>query len=165
VQGDAEDLPFSDNEFDIVINVESSHNYPNLRRFFEEVARVLRPGGFFSHADVFTPDRYAVMTQCKEESPELQWLEELDISDYVKAAIRRRMEPNSLFRRQFRTGVWWPAHLVTDWLAMQSWGAGFLNDKEQRAAAATMERGSKLTSRRLAALMNSYRHTLAMKPR
>ena len=34
VQGDAEALPFADAEFDVVINIESSHNYPHRREIF-----------------------------------------------------------------------------------------------------------------------------------
>jgi len=51
VQGDAENLPFAEATFDAVINVEASHCYPSLDRFFAEVARVLRPGGHFLYAD------------------------------------------------------------------------------------------------------------------
>jgi ubiquinone/menaquinone biosynthesis C-methylase UbiE len=51
VQGDAEKLPFADASFDMVINVEASHCYPSLPRFISEVARVLRSGGKFLHAD------------------------------------------------------------------------------------------------------------------
>lgn len=50
-QGDAENLPFPDASFDIVINVEASHCYPVLPRFLKEVARVLRPGGHFLCTD------------------------------------------------------------------------------------------------------------------
>ncbi|OBJ90628.1 phthiotriol/phenolphthiotriol dimycocerosates methyltransferase [Mycobacterium asiaticum] len=51
VQGDAEDLPFDKESFDAVINVEASHHYPHLPRFFDEVARVLRPGGHLLYTD------------------------------------------------------------------------------------------------------------------
>ena len=51
VQGNAEDLPFADQSFDAVINVEASHHYPRFPRFLAEVARVLRPGGHFLYAD------------------------------------------------------------------------------------------------------------------
>ena len=51
VRGDAESLPFADESFDAVINVEASHGYPNFPRFLAEVARVLRPGGHFLYAD------------------------------------------------------------------------------------------------------------------
>ena len=52
VHGDAENLPFPDQSFDAVINVEASHLYPRFPRFLAEVARVLRPGGHFLYADV-----------------------------------------------------------------------------------------------------------------
>lgn len=49
--GNAESLPFPDESFDIVINVESSHCYGNVRAFFLQAARVLRKGGTFLLAD------------------------------------------------------------------------------------------------------------------
>jgi SAM-dependent methyltransferase len=52
VTGDAENLPFPDASFDAVINVESSHCYPDVPRFLREVTRVLRPGGVLLFADL-----------------------------------------------------------------------------------------------------------------
>jgi SAM-dependent methyltransferase len=57
--GDAEQLPFADHSFDVVINVEASHCYPNFARFLAEVARVLRPDGYFLYADFRFADRRA----------------------------------------------------------------------------------------------------------
>ncbi|MFA5394133.1 MAG: class I SAM-dependent methyltransferase [Candidatus Ratteibacteria bacterium] len=51
VCGNALKLPFKSNSLDVVVNVESSHGYPNIRRFFREVNRVLKPGGYFLLAD------------------------------------------------------------------------------------------------------------------
>ena len=51
VQGNAESMPFPDNSFDAVINVEASHAYPHFERFLPELTRVLRPGGHFLYAD------------------------------------------------------------------------------------------------------------------
>ncbi len=51
VQGDAQDLPFPDQSFDAVVNVESANYYPDQAAFFSEVARVLRPGGHFPYTD------------------------------------------------------------------------------------------------------------------
>ena len=51
-EGDAENLPFNDDTFDIVLNVESSHCYGNMQQFVNEVNRVLKPGGYFSWADL-----------------------------------------------------------------------------------------------------------------
>ena len=50
--GDAQRLPFPDGSFDVVINVEASHCYPDFPGFVDEVARVLKPGGRFCHADL-----------------------------------------------------------------------------------------------------------------
>lgn len=51
VQGDAQDLPFPDESFDAVVNVESANYYPDQASFFAGVARVLRPGGHFLYTD------------------------------------------------------------------------------------------------------------------
>jgi SAM-dependent methyltransferase len=57
LEGDAQDLPIESDSVDVVVNIESSHCYPSRSRFFEEVARVLRPGGSFGFADLFVLDR------------------------------------------------------------------------------------------------------------
>ncbi|HWR31220.1 MAG TPA: class I SAM-dependent methyltransferase [Negativicutes bacterium] len=51
VPGDAENLPFNDQSFDIVLNVESSHCYGSMSDFLAQVKRVLKPGGYFMFAD------------------------------------------------------------------------------------------------------------------
>ena len=51
-QGDAQDLPLDDESVDVVLNVESSHAYPSRQKFFQEVYRVLRPGGYFLITDL-----------------------------------------------------------------------------------------------------------------
>src|ERR1700744_2280335 len=58
VQGDAQNLPFPDESFDAVVNVEASHIYPDFERFVSEVARVLRPGGHFLHVDFRNRDNF-----------------------------------------------------------------------------------------------------------
>lgn len=50
--GDAERLPIQSECCDSVLNVESSHLYPNIDRFFAEAYRVLKPGGTFIYADI-----------------------------------------------------------------------------------------------------------------
>jgi SAM-dependent methyltransferase/acyl carrier protein len=56
--GDAEHLPFDENSFDVVTNIESSHTYPNLRAFLAEVRRVLVPGGWFLYTDLLPVQRW-----------------------------------------------------------------------------------------------------------
>lgn len=50
-RANAQDLPFEKNSFDVVINVESSHRYSNVAKFFSEVYRVLKPQGHFLFTD------------------------------------------------------------------------------------------------------------------
>lgn len=50
--GNAEDLKFPDESFDIVLNVEASLYYPNLDKFLDHVKRLLRPGGHFLYTDL-----------------------------------------------------------------------------------------------------------------
>jgi len=45
IVGDAENLPFEDGCFDRVIGERTVHHFPDLKRFFEEVQRVLAVGG------------------------------------------------------------------------------------------------------------------------
>lgn len=54
--GDAQALPFADASFDVVVNLESAHCYPDLAAFLSEVHRVLRPGGVFCLADFWDLD-------------------------------------------------------------------------------------------------------------
>jgi SAM-dependent methyltransferase len=56
-EGDAENLPFADGSFEIVTNLESSHSYPNINRFYSEVHRVLAPGGHFLYTDLHPLER------------------------------------------------------------------------------------------------------------
>lgn len=58
LEADAESLPFQDEVFDVVTNIESSHRYPNIAEFYLEVSRVLKTGGSFLYADLL-PARQA----------------------------------------------------------------------------------------------------------
>lgn len=57
IQGDSENLPFEDNYFDVIINVESSHCYPSIPNFINEVTRVLKSGGDFLYCDLLVADK------------------------------------------------------------------------------------------------------------
>ena len=54
VHGDAQKLSLNNESCDIILNVESSHRYPDMQSFLGEVYRTLRPGGYF----LFTDFRY-----------------------------------------------------------------------------------------------------------
>lgn len=51
-QGDAEKISFPERSFDVVLNVESSHHYPNMGKFVMGVHRVLKDEGFFIFCDL-----------------------------------------------------------------------------------------------------------------
>ncbi|MGE3271556.1 MAG: class I SAM-dependent methyltransferase [Chloroflexota bacterium] len=86
MQGDAERIPSDDRQFDVVINVESSHCYPSLDAFFREVKRVLRPGGHFLYADVMRADALPERRRMLKQSG-LEIVQEHNITPNVLAAL------------------------------------------------------------------------------
>lgn len=56
VQGNAENLAFDDESYDVIFNVESCHAYSSVPAFLNEVKRVLRPGGYFLCTDMRSPN-------------------------------------------------------------------------------------------------------------
>ncbi|MBB5908210.1 class I SAM-dependent methyltransferase [Actinoalloteichus hymeniacidonis] len=99
--GDAEDIPFEDGTFDVVINLESCHNYPHLDKFFSEVSRVLKPGGHFSAVDLFNDQHLANFKQAQSTNAQLKWLSETDISPQVISAVNKRMVKGSYLQETF----------------------------------------------------------------
>ncbi len=91
VQGDAENLPLPPESFDAVINIESSHCYPNFDRFLGEVGRVLRPGGVFLYADTRPRNECAQWESALAGAPQLQVVSRRDID----AEVLRGMVLNS----------------------------------------------------------------------
>ena len=70
--GDAESLPFEENTFDVVVNVESSHCYGYMEHFLREVYRVIRPNGYFLFADFRSKDKiFSLREQLKNSGFEL----------------------------------------------------------------------------------------------
>jgi ubiquinone/menaquinone biosynthesis C-methylase UbiE len=55
LQGRAEALPLNNESMDVVMNVESSHCYADMKKFVAEVYRVLKPEGYFTFCDLRTP--------------------------------------------------------------------------------------------------------------
>ena len=55
VSGPAEDLPFPDAQFSLVVSRHAPHHFHGLDKFLCEVRRVLKPGGRFVVADQISP--------------------------------------------------------------------------------------------------------------
>lgn len=91
LEGDAQNLMFADHTFDAVLNVEASHCYPDFPRFLAEVARVLRPGGFFLYADFRFAEGLPGWEQALAAAP-LQLLH----SRVINAEVLRGMDRNSV---------------------------------------------------------------------
>lgn len=60
-QADATSLPFEDRSFDIVLSFMATHHIVGVDAAFGEIARVLRPGGYFVYSDIFLPSIIAGM--------------------------------------------------------------------------------------------------------
>jgi len=86
VQGDAQNLPFPDESFDAVINVEASHQYPDFGRFLAEVVRVLRPGGHFLYTDNRRPDAIEWWDKFLAAAP-LRQISQRNILDEAKRGL------------------------------------------------------------------------------
>ena len=87
IAGDAESLPFDDHSFDVVINVESSHTYGSMETFLGEVARVLRPKGYFLFTDIRAKKSINTL-HCQLQDSGLHILNERDISQNVLKALK-----------------------------------------------------------------------------
>ena len=95
VKGIAEKEPFENNSFDIVMNVESARCYSSLSVFFLEVARVLRPGGYFLFADMMykgeVVDMRLIIKECGFEITGEQNITPNVVEALDKDTLRREM--------------------------------------------------------------------------
>ena len=86
LQGDAQKLPLGNNSCDVVINVESSHRYPDLNLFLKEVYRILRSDGYFLLTD-FRYDYEIPSLQKELQSSGMSLIKEEFITQQVVAAL------------------------------------------------------------------------------
>lgn len=103
-QGNAEALDYPDNSFDVVINLESSHCYPQMPTFLREAARVLRPRGYLLLADFRRRDGITSLQEHLRNSGLVEISHE-DITANVLAALRLDSAANLALIRQYVP--WW----------------------------------------------------------
>jgi len=84
---DAQNLSFPNEKFDVIINVESAHHYDNLKKFFKEVLRVLRPKGKFLMAS-YWPQNTIKKVENKLNASGLKLISSKDITSHVAKSLR-----------------------------------------------------------------------------
>ena len=84
--GDSESIPFPNDHFDAVINVESSHCYGSMEEFLKEVRRVLKPGGHFLYCDLRPTEK---LNELKKEllGSGMRIIQETDITENITLAL------------------------------------------------------------------------------
>jgi demethylmenaquinone methyltransferase/2-methoxy-6-polyprenyl-1,4-benzoquinol methylase len=58
IQGDAENMPFADNSFDVITVAFGVRNFENLEKGLNEIYRVLKPGGKFIILEFSQPESF-----------------------------------------------------------------------------------------------------------
>lgn len=97
--GDAENLRFEPNSFDVIVNVESSHAYSDESAFFASARRILAPNGLLCFCDV-RPSNRLVELEKKIDESQLQLVWKSDISTNVLRALRLGSESRTQMIRQ-----------------------------------------------------------------
>jgi len=107
MQGDAQNLSLKNNSCDVVLNVESSHRYPDMKAFMAEVSRILRPGGYFLITD-FRFDYemedlkkdldLSGMTMLKERFMNQEVVTALELDDERRRRLVQRLSPRILHK-------------------------------------------------------------------
>jgi SAM-dependent methyltransferase len=100
-------LPFANDSFDVVLNVESAQHYGDISRFLEEVYRVLRPGGDFLMAcfedvqkDVFPREflRQSPLRVIREDEITTNVARALELDSSRRQALAIAIAPRPLLR-------------------------------------------------------------------
>lgn len=90
-QGNAEKIPFNNEAFDAVLNVESCHAYGSVPVFLNEVSRVLKPGGYLMCTDIRSPAGLQTLKNQLVNSG-LEIIEEENVTRNVVNAIEQEDE-------------------------------------------------------------------------
>jgi ubiquinone/menaquinone biosynthesis C-methylase UbiE len=110
LNGDAENLPFQDDAFDIVTCRIAPHHFPNVNKFIAEVHRVLLPGGQFLLDDNVAPEEdefdhfYNTIEKWRDYShfrawKKTEWLRMLELSGFTIDEMHR-------FEKTFHFDPW-----------------------------------------------------------
>lgn len=117
VQADAQCLPLGDAQADVIFNLESAFHYPYKRKFINECARVLRPGGRLLIGDLVR-ERWIPQAICRTQGAwfwtEQQYREALAecglrmvSSEEVTPLVINSIKSVIAHLRRDRTVRWW----------------------------------------------------------
>ena len=109
--GDSENLPFKNEEFDVVICANSFHHYPNPQKFFDGVARVLAPGGKFILRD-YTSSGFVVWLMNHVEMPIANLIGHGDVRCYTVEQVGKFCENAGLTVERIEKKKKFRLHLV-----------------------------------------------------
>lgn len=116
IPGDAEALPFADETFDAVINIESSHCYGSMAQFVTQVERVLRPGGYFLFAD-FRASQASAQVERQLLQAGLEVVRKVDITPHVLSALDTYNDAKlALIQQQMH---WWIRKIFQNFAAVK----------------------------------------------
>lgn len=119
VEGDAENMPFEDETFDIVTCRIAPHHFPNITEFIKEVSRVLKPGGRFLLNDNAAPEKdefdhfYNKIEKLRDYShfrawKKSEWFQMLELENFEISEMHR-------FEKHFEFEDWCTRmHLTND---------------------------------------------------
>ena len=93
---DAHELPFGNEVFDVVLNIESSHCYRNLHAFVAEVVRVLKPGGMLCWADLWGLEELGLDWERRHRALHHDRLSVIRDEDLSEGVFRALKSPSSL---------------------------------------------------------------------
>jgi ubiquinone/menaquinone biosynthesis C-methylase UbiE len=114
VVDDAESLSFDDELFDVVINIESSHCFASVPAFASEVARVLRPGGYFCWADMWADSRSKLLFASLDSAG----LQHCDAYEITPGVLRALNAEEARKENLFRQVAWWMRPFLNSFSAM-----------------------------------------------
>jgi ubiquinone/menaquinone biosynthesis C-methylase UbiE len=99
-QGDALNLPFEDNLFDAVLNVESSHRYPEMHKFLTHVERILKPNGYFLFTDFRDSKEFPELLEMIKLF-DFEWIENKRINNQVLSGLTKDSERRSQLVKKY----------------------------------------------------------------
>lgn len=95
--GDAEQQPYGDNFFDVVICNASFHHYPNPEKAAAEISRIIKPGGLLILGDPTMPP---ILIEIFNWS--LKWSSSGDIKLWKKREIEKLFDKNGFVMEEWR---------------------------------------------------------------